>query len=91
MAHITTDDEWVFEVKTVRAIKVQRYGKPYNAIAYMEIVNGELSVESLLSKEDFTIRDFKTLERHVTRLGFSEYKLSRFENGERVIRKRVIK
>ena len=37
----------------------------------------------------FTRKGYKTLERHVKRLGFTEYKLSRFNNGERRTVERV--
>lgn len=91
MKHITTGKRWLFEIKAVRAIRVDEYGKPFDATVRLEIVDGELHFEGLLA-QDFTKSDWSEIESHIKgELGFSEYFYSRFKNGKRKKIKKVIR
>ena len=89
--NISNDEEWFFEVKQIRAIKVKVYGQPYRALVYFNIVNKQLHLESLISFDGFTSEDFIALEDKVIELGFSEYYLNRERNGELVFERKTIK
>ena len=70
-------DDWIFEIKMVRALKVERYGKPYKAIAQMNI-NGDFAYldGSLHSTEaKFTESDIETFKRMCHALGIKELRL----------------
>lgn len=84
----------MFEIKEVRAIKAKNYGDAYIGIADLVIVNGELSVEGLLFKENEvgTIADMREIEYYITTaLGFNEYFYIRYKNGEKKKIKKVVK
>lgn len=87
----TTDEEWIYEVKQVRGIKVKLYGQPYRAIVYFNIVNKQLHLESLISIDKFTANDFINIENKIIELGYKEYYINREMNGELVLIKKTIK
>jgi hypothetical protein len=90
MKHITTGENWLFEIKEVRAIKADEYGKPYSATATLRIVNSVAYVENLLSKKPFTKADLEELERYMLSIGFTEYFYISFINGkQREIQKEI--
>ena len=91
MNHITASENWLFEIKVVRAIRTNEYGKPYAGIASITIVDGEVHVEGLMLINK-NKSDIKEIEQHIKyQLGFNEYYFSRYKNGEKRIIKRVIK
>ncbi|WP_448212832.1 hypothetical protein [Colwellia sp. MEBiC06753] len=70
-------DDWIFEVKMVRALKVDSYGKPYKAIAQMNI-NGDFAfLDGALhaSDQQFTAQDLQTFKAMCQRLGVKELRL----------------
>jgi len=89
--HITTGENWLFEIKEVRATKTKAYGKPYTANVTLKIVLGDLYVESALSVEEITRKDWIEIEQHISELGFSEYWFCRYKNNEKFKVERVIK
>ena len=58
-------DNWIFEIKSVRAIRVDSYGKPYSAIANFNLNGGNAYIDGLMTREhdDFTRNDYQTF-RH---------------------------
>lgn len=98
MKHVTASDEnWLFEIKEVRGIKTKSHGEPYSANVRLVIVNGELNVEGLLSRETEQAKlsdaraDLREIEQQILNLGFNEYFYIRFKNGEKTKAKKVIK
>jgi len=78
---------WVFEIKQVRAIKTPEYGQPFTANALITIVNGQPSVENLLSISEFTRNDFKDIQGFLSELGFKNINYQRFnKDGKPMIR-----
>jgi|TARA_R110000851_G_scaffold171099_1_gene317420 hypothetical protein len=65
--------DWSFEVVMIRGRK-SKIGEPYSALCNITIVNGEPSVEGLLSTEEggITIRDIKTIKEFIGNMGFSK-------------------
>ena len=80
--------EWVFELKTVRALKVDQYGKPYTAIANCNINGDQMYIDGLLNKEDenITREDFDTFKAFAEHLGLDGFSYHRFQNGKSITR-----
>ena len=91
MKHITSSENWLFEIKEVRAMKASSYGQPYTATVDFKIVLGELYIESMLSITEFTRNDWTELENKIIELGFNEYWFCRYKKGSLKRIKKVIK
>lgn len=81
--HVKMGD-WIFEVKMVRALKVDEYGKPYSAIANCNINGDSMYVDGLLTKEgeELSKDDFKTLLQFCQKLGLNRFSYHRYQNGQ---------
>lgn len=90
MKHITVIGEWLFEIKEVRAIRVKEYGRPYDAIANVKIVDGEARIEGVLSQDLWTKEDTLTIEDYLRLCEFDSYVYSRFKQGRRVFTKKEL-
>ena len=77
-------DDWIFELKMVRALKVDEYGKPYSAIANCNINGDNMYVDGLLTKEEdeFTKEDFMTFLKFSKKLGLKGFSYHRYHNGK---------
>jgi len=84
--------DWYFELKAVRALKVDEYGKPYQAIANCNINGNKMYVDGLLTKngEEFTKQDFLSIYHFCQKIGIDVCTYHRFQNGESVHRELVI-
>ncbi|MBO9490210.1 hypothetical protein J7384_07545 [Endozoicomonas sp. G2_1] len=53
--------DWYFEVKSVKAIRVDEYGKPYTAVANCSFNGDSMYVDGLLAKDEheFSKSDYK--------------------------------
>jgi len=70
-------DDWIFEVKMVRALKVDSYGQPYKAIAHFN-VNGDFAVlDGAMHGEEkyFNEKDLKTFLAMCEALGIKDLKI----------------
>ncbi|MEW6990069.1 hypothetical protein AADZ91_05200 [Colwelliaceae bacterium 6441] len=85
--------EWFFELKSVRAIKVDEYGKPYQAIANCNINGDKMYVDGLLTTngEEFTKTDFLSFYQFCQKIGLDSFSYHRFQDGESVHREVPIK
>lgn len=81
MEYITRVGDWVFEVTHITARKTSVFGEQYSAIAQLNIANGKLCVEGLLSKEKFTRKDRENLAEFIGMLGFQTFEYSRYKCG----------
>jgi len=79
-------DDWIFEVKMVRALKVDEYGQPYSAIANCNINADTMYIDGLLTKEsdDFSRKDFSTLYKFAQQLDLKLCSFHRYQNGKSV-------
>lgn len=77
-------DDWIFEVKAVRALRVKDYGQPYSAIANININGDNAYIDGLMSREQaqFTRNDFNTVIDFCRKLSLSTASFDRFKNGE---------
>jgi len=79
-------DDWLFELKSVRAVKVDEYGDPYNAIANCNINGNQMYIDGLLTKnnEEFTKKDFASFYKFCQKMGIDECSYHRFQDGKSV-------
>lgn len=75
--------EWIFEVKMVRALKVEEYGKPYSAIANCNINGDTMYIDGLMTKEGqkFTRDDFNSFIAFGEQMGLKQFSYHRYQNG----------
>ncbi|REL30349.1 hypothetical protein [Thalassotalea euphylliae] len=80
--------EWCFELKMVRALKVEEYGKPYGAIANCNINGDSMYIDGLVTKdgEEFTKDDFMTFHQFTEMLGLDNFSYHRYQDGRSVTR-----
>ena len=86
-------DDWIFEIKMVRAIKVDTYGEPYSAIANCNINADTMYIDGLLTKDrdDFTRKDFQTFYKFCQQLDLDLCSFHRYQNGKSVTKNIKIK
>jgi len=74
-------DKWIFEVKSVRAIRVEDFGKPYTAVANIALNGDSAYIDGLLTREDddFTREDYQTFEKMSQQLGLETVSFDRFK------------
>lgn len=79
-------DKWIFEVKAVRAIRVDDFGKPYSAIANFTLNGNSAYIDGLLTREedDFTREDYQTFVKMTQQLEVKSVNFDRFKQRRRV-------
>jgi hypothetical protein len=87
--HVFTVDGWTFEIKSIIGRKVENYGEEYTGVTTINIADGVPHLEALHC-DDFTMTDYKTLHKFVTKkLDFSTFQYSRYSSD--LVRKDVKK
>lgn len=81
--------EWIYEIKLVKAIKTPMFGQPYTAICHFNFVGDEVTLESMLSKDEITKVDMQTHVKFLQEMSVSAFNFSRYKNG--IERKGTIK
>ncbi|MEP7705662.1 hypothetical protein [Paraglaciecola sp. 25GB23A] len=76
-------DDWVFEVKMVRALKVRQHGEPYSAVANLTANGEHIYIDSHLSinNEELNKEDFLTIYRFCELMGMKNISYDRIKNG----------
>jgi hypothetical protein len=79
-------DKWIFEVKAVRAIRVDDFGKPYSAIANLTLNGNSAYIDGLLTKEgdDFTREDYQAFVKVTQQLEVQSFNFDRFKQSRRI-------
>ena len=74
-------NDWIFEIKSIRAIKVGNYGDPYKATANICVNNDVAHVDGVMSKDqsDLNNEDMNTFEELCKKLGVSNVKFDNFD------------
>lgn len=77
-------DNWLFEVKSVRAIRVDSYGKPYDAIANLSFNGNNAYIDGLMTREnqDFSKADYKVFCHLCQKLSIKQIQFDRFKGNE---------
>lgn len=78
-------NDWIFEIKTVRAIKTSEYGAPYAAIANININGDSAYIDGLLNKQEdaFSRQDFATFQQFFKQLDVEYVNFDRFNNKKK--------
>ena len=76
-------DDWIFEVKMVRAIRTKHYGEPYSATASVSLNGQSAFVDGLMTSDqaEFTRDDYQSFRKffkqmNVEQVNFDRYKKS---------------
>ncbi|OKY26196.1 hypothetical protein BI291_13485 [Thalassotalea sp. PP2-459] len=79
-------NNWIFEVKAVRALRVDNYGDPYSAIASLTVNGDNAYFDGLLSRENevFTRDDFSTFKEFCSQLSVKHANFDRFKQSSMV-------
>jgi hypothetical protein len=77
-------DGWIFEIKMVRAIRVEEYGQPYSAIANINFNGDSAYVDGLMknSDVDLTKDDFNAIKGYIRQLGAKEIQFDRYKKKQ---------
>jgi hypothetical protein len=81
-------DNWIFELKMVRAIRAEEYGQPYSAIANINFNGNSVYVDGLMTNSTVELvkEDFNTLKTYFQGLGVKEIKFDRYKNQQAMAR-----
>jgi hypothetical protein len=85
ISRFTYIDDWIFEVKMVRALRVKKYGDPYTAVATLT-ANGEhmyVDTQMTRDKDDFSRKDFMTFYNFCQSLEMKSFNYDKMKNGVR--------
>lgn len=85
ISRFTQMDDWIFEVKMVRAIRVKKYGDPYSAVATLTANGDQMFIDSQLTRNesDFSRQDFMTFYRFCQSLEMKSVMYENVKNGSR--------
>tara|TARA_R110002050_G_scaffold286584_3_gene437234 strand:+ start:1086 stop:1403 length:318 start_codon:yes stop_codon:yes gene_type:complete len=67
-------DNWVFEVKMVRALRVQNYGEPYSAIANIKLNGNNAYIDGMMQKnlQQFSNEDLQIIKKYCRRMSIHD-------------------
>ena len=67
-------DNWIFEVKMVRALRVKNYGEPYSAIANISLNGSSAYIDGLMQKnfKPISNQDFQVFKRFCQQMSIDE-------------------
>lgn len=73
-------NNWIFEIKSVRAIRVDTYGQPYSATANICINNDSAFVDGVMTKDqqDLQQEDYLTFMALCQKLGVNKVNFDDF-------------
>ena len=75
-------NNWIFEIKAIRALRVEQYGDPYSAIASLTVNGDSAYFDGLMTRENqaFTRDDFETFKLFCAQLDVKQAKFDRFKD-----------
>jgi hypothetical protein len=78
-------NDWIFEIKAVRAIKVSNYGEPYSAISNLSVMGESMYIDGQMTREgeQFDRKDFQTFYNFCQQLDMKSAHFDRIKNGHR--------
>ncbi|QOL26952.1 hypothetical protein LP316_06580 [Thalassotalea sp. LPB0316] len=81
-------DDWYFEIKMVKAIKVDEFGQPYSAVANCNINGDQMYIDGLLTKDDekFSKDDVNAFLKFCQKLGIESVSYHRMKDGQAVLK-----
>ncbi len=83
---------WIFEVKEVRGIKVEKFGDPIRGMVTIRDANGDIHTEGFITLDGAVPEDGKALEEALLWLEADHYIYRRFKRGGFVnVRRSLVK
>ena len=81
-------DDWFFEIKMVKAIKVDEFGQPYSAVANCNINGDQMYIDGLMTKDEekFSKDDVNAFLKFCQKLGIDSVTYHRMKDGSPVLR-----
>ncbi len=81
-------NDWIFEVKMVRAIRVEEYGQPYSAIANINFNGDNVYVDGLMTDASLELEreDFNAFKAYFQQLGVKQVQFDRYKNQTSISR-----
>jgi len=75
-------DNWIFEVKMVRALRVQNYGEPYTAIANINLNGSSAYIDGMMQKnlQQMSNEDMQVIEKYCQQMSIKEIKFDSSNN-----------
>ena len=75
-------DNWIFEVKMVRALRVKNYGEPYGAIANISFNGSSAYNDGMMQKDQQQIsnEDLQVLKEYCQKMSVKEIKIDSQNN-----------
>ena len=79
-------DNWIFEIKAVRAIRVEEYGQPYSGIANININCNKAYIDGLMTNSniEFGREDFAAFKAYLQQLDITKVDFDRYKNQEAI-------
>lgn len=73
---------WIFEIKAVRAIRVDEYGQPYSGIANININGDKAYIDGLMTNStvEFGREDFAAFKAYLQQLDITKAEFDRYKN-----------
>jgi hypothetical protein len=67
-------DNWIFEVKMVRALRVQNYGDPYDAIANINLNGSSAYIDGMMQKslQQMSDKDIQVIKNYCQQMSIEE-------------------
>ena len=67
-------DNWIFEVKLVRALRVQSYGEPYSAIANIKFNGNNAYIDGMMQKnlQKFSDKDVQVIKKFCHQMSIND-------------------
>ena len=78
-------NDWVFEVKMVRALKVRKHGEAYSAVATLTAAGEQMYIDTQLTKDgaELSRKDFMTIYNFCQSLNMKQITYDRIKDGVR--------
>ncbi|WP_281557081.1 hypothetical protein [Thalassomonas sp. RHCl1] len=77
-------DDWIFEVKMVRAIRTERYGEPYSATASVSLNGQHAFIDGLMTSDqaEFTRDDYQSFRKFFTKMNVEQVNFDRYKQNK---------
>ncbi len=75
-------DNWIFEVKMVRALRVQNYGEPYSAIANINLNGSSAYIDGMMQKnlQQLSDKDMQVFKKYCQQMSIDEINIDSSNN-----------
>ena len=77
-------DDWIFEVKMVRAIRTKCYGEPYSATASVSLNGQQAFIDGLMTSDqaEFTRNDYQSFRKFFMQMNVEQVKFDRYKQNK---------